>query len=192
MENNQTLGKAVFHLWLSSLVPYMLFSLLTNFLYEGPILSSEYFFLFIGPSIYMYFFKKKYSKHFSLAFSRRVATYFTASFLLIYFSIAALYFYNLDPESIGKLKESFLILLISMLVITFSIYSIGSIGLTLMLSNEAGEFEVNYVKYIAIFVAICAISALIYMVATTIANKSFNSDSTDVRPINQAARSAAG
>ena len=87
MENNQTLGKVVFHLWLSSLVPYILFFLLTNLIYEGPVIGGEYFFLLIGPSIYMYFFKKKYSKHFSLGFSRRVATYFTISFLLFYFFI---------------------------------------------------------------------------------------------------------
>ena len=151
-------------------MPYILFSLLTSLIYEDPILSGEYFFLIIGPAIYIYFFKKKYNRHFSLEFSRRVANYFTASFLIFYFSIAALYTFSLDSYSIDKLRENILILLISMLVLAFAIYSFGRISLTLTLSKEAGEIEVNYVKYIAIFAAIIAITALIYMVTTTISN----------------------
>jgi len=171
MESNQTLGKVVFHLWLSSLVPYILFSVIVNLLHTDPILGSEYFFLLIGPSIYMHFFKKKYNKQFSLTFSRKIATYFTASFLLVYFSISALYIYSLDPEGIKALKESLLFFMILMLIIAFTIYSAGSIGLTLMLSNEVGEYEVSYVKYTAIFVAILIFTSLIYMVVTTISNK---------------------
>ena len=56
------------------------------------------------------------------------------------------------------------------MVFAFFIYSYGRIGLTLMLSNEAGEIEVSYVKYIAIFIIISAISWLTYMVTTTISN----------------------
>ena len=182
MDNKQNLVRVLIFIWASSLVPFTVISVINHYFFGKVVINSELIFLFIGPSVYMHYYKKKYMHSFSLVFSRRVANYFTFSFLILYMIAVGLYTLSLDQASLHKLADSIYLVIISLLVVLFMIYSFGRIWLIYVLSDEFGEAEINYLKYVAVLVAFSAIAALGFMMASTISNNTYQFVPQDSNP----------